>query len=94
MEIFPILWAASTCKITPLLLVSSPIESISVIVPNSLFICMSDTNIVLSVTASATCSTVISPDEFGSKYVTSKPSSSSCLKGSRTALCSIFEVTR
>ena len=32
MEIFPILWAASTCKITPLLLVSSPIESISVII--------------------------------------------------------------
>ena len=41
-----------------------------------------------------TCSIEISPDEFGSKYVTSKPSSSSCLKGSRTALCSIFEVTR
>ena len=67
MGIFPILWAASTWKIIPLFLVNSPIESMSVIVPNSLFMCISDTKIVFSLIAWETCSTVISPDEFGSK---------------------------
>ena len=51
-----------------------------------------ETRIVSSLIASLTAPGVITPPSFGSKYVTSKPCLSSCLHGSRTALCSILEV--
>ena len=62
------------------------------IVPNSLLICMIETSIVESFMADLTASGLMTPPSSGSKYVTSKPSLSSCLQGSNTALCSILDV--
>lgn len=86
-------WICGSSRGIPRLRASRPIDSMSVIVPISLLTCINDRRIVSSRNAGSTSAGVVRPSGPGTMRVISNPLRSRCRQESRTALCSMADVT-
>ena len=87
---WPAAWTASVWKTTPCFLQTAPISLIGCNVPISLLANIIVTNVVSSLIAFSTSSTLTTPFSGTSNNVISNPSFSNLFKVWRTPWCSIF----